>query len=319
MGTEKEKYIRFAKTCQELRIYNQPFWLDAVCGSGNWDAVIFEEHGEIMAALPYHTGRLPHGISCIYQPQLTQCFDLWIKEDGNQKREKRRHNQFRLTGEIAKRLLEKGADYYDFNLSSGLHNWEAFHWAGFREETRYSFIIEPGGVKTAWTQLNTGMRNEIRKASETVRIEELTDTDILCDLVNRTFERQGIAYSVSKDLVKRLYGACQKNNAAKLLAAWTGDRLCCAGLYVFDSRYVYELLVGSDPDLRSLNYKSCMTWQMICYAMETGRGFDFEGSMVRSVAEHNRRFGAEPVPFYHLWKIHSENPLKRAYLFFRNR
>ncbi len=314
MGTEKEKYIRFANACQELRIYNKPFWLDAVCGAENWDAVVLEENGEIAAALPYHTGRLSGGISCIWQPQLTQCFDLWIKAEPDQKREKRLHDQFRLTGQIAERLLAKGADYYDFNLSPDLHNWEAFHWAGFREDARYSFVIEPESPEETWQQLSAAMRSEIRKASGSVRIEELTDISVLCDLVNRTFERQEIAFSVSKDLVDRLYSACQKNDAAKLLAARNGDQICCAGLYVYDSRYVYELLAGSDPDRRTLNGKSCMTWQMISFAMGTGRGFDFEGSMVRSVAEHNRRFGAEPVPYYHLWKIHTKNPLKRRSL-----
>jgi hypothetical protein len=79
---------------------------------------------------------------------------------------------------------------------------------------------------------------------------------------------------------------------------------------VFDNNYVYEILLGTDPIKKNRNYKSFLTFEMIRFACESGRGFDFEGSMIPSIAEHNRRFGAELVPYYQIWKNNARNPFK---------
>ena len=118
----------------------------------------------------------------------------------------------------------------------------------------------------------------------------------------------------TRELFERLYYACSNHNAARMLAVKEGSEICNIGFYVFDKRYVYELLLGADPLKRKRNYKSLMTYQMIRFAGETGRGFDFEGSMVRSIAEHNRRFGAEMVPYHHIWKVNAKNRVKRTAL-----
>ena len=67
-------------------------------------------------------------------------------------------------------------------------------------------------------------------------------------------------------------------------------------------------------DSSSFLIGSVTTYEMIKFACETGKGFDFEGSMIPSIAEHNRRFGAEPVQYYRLWKIQTKNLLKKAVL-----
>lgn len=38
--TNKEVYYEYVKKHQDICIYNQPWWLDAVCGEDNWDVII---------------------------------------------------------------------------------------------------------------------------------------------------------------------------------------------------------------------------------------------------------------------------------------
>ena len=319
MGSAKETYIRFANAREDLRIYNMPFWLDAVCGPENWDAVVIEENGRIEAALPYHTGRRPGGTACILQPQMTQCFDLWIRPVPDLKTEKELHRQFALIGAVAGKLLAKGADLYDFNLSSSLHNWQPFAWEGFHEETKYSFVIPKERIGDAWDAMSPSLRADIRRAEAAMQVTDLRAEEIpaLRGFLTETLRRQGIANPVSEELLGRIYRACLENQCIKMPAIRQDGRILCAGIYVFDSRYVYELLPGTAEDAKAPGCKALMTWQMISFANETGRGFDFEGSMVPGVAEHDRRFGAELVPYYHLWRIQTKNPLKRLSLIAR--
>ncbi len=313
MSTDKEKYIAFAGNRDDLRIYNKPFWLDAVCGSENWDAIVVEENSELMAALPYCRNSDRRGISGILQPQLTQCFDLWTKPIQGCKHEKYLAHQFRWLGEIAEGLLSKGADYIDINLSSGLDNWEPFYWAGFSQQTRYSFVIDKSmNMEQVWDGMDETQKRVIRKASENVTVEELWDIDLLYRYMNYAFTERGMANPVSPELVKRLCDYARDNHSVRMMVARDKEDICCAGLYVFDSRCVYELIVGTDPAKKKMNGKAVMTYEMIRFACESGRSFDFEGSMIRSVAEHNRRFGAVMVPYHEVWKVNTQNPLKRA-------
>ena len=315
MDGDKEKYAGFVSTHDDICIYNMPFWLDAVCGEDNWDAVVIEEKGEIVAALPYYKKKCL-GITGLLQPQLTQFFDIWLKPVESFKTERMLHYQFKWIGEIAKRIGETGADFYDLRFSGKLMNGEPFAWEGYRQEVRYSFVIPQGrSIEDVLLQMDQTVRTTIRKTSGHVRIVELDNPDILYRIKNASFKRKGMKNPNSKEVYERLYGACMANNACKMIAVKDarGD-ICCAGLYVFDKRYVYEVLVGIVPEKRLYNYKAFMTYEMIRYACETGRGFDFEGSMVKEIAEHNRRFGADLTRYYRIQKIRTRNILKRIVL-----
>ena len=312
MDSDKKKYVKFVSTRDDICIYNKPFWLNAACGKNNWDAIVIEENGEVTAAVPYHV-KTRFGIKGVLQPQLTKFLDIWIKPMDGLKKERVLHYQFKWLGEIAKRLTALGADYYDQNYSGRMNNLEPFTWEGFDNELRYTFIIRPGqSIAEIDKQMNNRIRASIRKVEKTYCIEELYDTDLFYELQSLTFTRKGMKNPDSKERFERIYRACMANDACRLLAVKDkqGD-ICCAGFYVFDNRYVYELLLGKRTDKGNLNYKAYMTHEMIRYAAETGRGFDFDGSMIASIADHNRRFGAEPVPYYRSRKMQTKSLWKR--------
>ena len=49
----KEKYFKF---CEQnyIPIFSKPWWMDAVCGSKNWDVWLYEKGTDILAAMPYY-------------------------------------------------------------------------------------------------------------------------------------------------------------------------------------------------------------------------------------------------------------------------
>ncbi|MBR3307103.1 MAG: GNAT family N-acetyltransferase [Lachnospiraceae bacterium] len=318
MEGDKKRYAGFIKERDEICIYNMPFWLDAVCGRNGWDAIVIGDKGETVAALPYHK-KTRYGISGILQPQFTQFFDLWLKPLESYKAERALYYRTKWTGEIAERLSALDADFYVMNISGRLCNGEPFIWEGFRQEVRYSFVIPPGLESgEALSRMDRTTRAGIRKATGHARLEEIDDTELLYRIQTETYARRGMKNPWSKEICKRLYRACRANNACRMAAVRdTQGEICCAGLYVFDKSYVYELLAGTVTEKRPLNYKAFMTNEMIKFACDTGRGFDLEGSMVKSIAEHNRRFGAGPVPYYRFRKICTGPAWKRLALSYK--
>ena len=51
--TNKEQYEEFCKVEKNIPIFSQDWWLDAVCGSDNWNVALVEKGGHIMASMPY--------------------------------------------------------------------------------------------------------------------------------------------------------------------------------------------------------------------------------------------------------------------------
>lgn len=66
----KEKYIEFCNA-ENICIFSQYWWLDAVSQSDGWDVILCEKGGSILAALPYSFTSSRKGIE-IYQDKLTQ-------------------------------------------------------------------------------------------------------------------------------------------------------------------------------------------------------------------------------------------------------
>ena len=50
--TNKEAYRLFLAK-EAVSVYNQPWWLDAVCGPENWDGGLYRRGEELLAAMPY--------------------------------------------------------------------------------------------------------------------------------------------------------------------------------------------------------------------------------------------------------------------------
>lgn len=314
MVSEKERYIQFANGNKDICIYNKPYWLDAVCGADNWNAVVIEDNDEIIAAVPYYQKKR-YGIRYITQPQLTQNFDIWFKPYTGNKKEKKIEYEFDILEKVADKFLNIDADYYIQTFSPQLINWEPFYWKGFQQETRYTFIIKKGeDYKTVLENMSSNLKRDIKQAAKRAKIIDIDNIELFYKYNCMSFSRQGINNPISIELIKRLYNACKINGACKMVAAIDDTDIHCVGFYSFDNNYVYEIMLGTDPEKRRFNFKTYMTSEMIKFACDTGRGFDFEGSMIKQIANYNRRFGSDIVPYFKLWKVKTTNVVKKAAL-----
>lgn len=77
MNSNKDKYRHLLETEKTIPIFSRDWWMDAVCGEDNWDVLLVEKNGEIVASMPYYIHK-KYGLTVITQPTLTQTNGMWI-------------------------------------------------------------------------------------------------------------------------------------------------------------------------------------------------------------------------------------------------
>ena len=315
--TNQEKWIDFcAARDEEICIYNKPFWLDAVCdGRENWDVFLVETGGEITAALPYFTkSRL--GLRYITMPKLTSHNDIWIRTTENETAGDRISRENSIYSLLVDQIEASGSSLYQQCFPPGVKNWQAFDLMGYKQETLYTFSIGcPQNMEEAERNFSKSTRQNVKKACREATVCEFDDVALFYDLNCRVFTRNQLENPISRSLIERVYTVCKANDAVKMLCAKDMDGKVCAALFmVYDSNCVHSLLCGSLPDKRCFNFLSALDYEGIRFACDTGRNYDFEGSMMEGVANYNRAFGAEMRPYYLIRKIFKNRPIISQYL-----
>lgn len=315
--TNKERYAELCASEPTICVYDQPWWMDAVCGADNWDVVLYEKSGSILGALPYYV-KSRYGLKYITQPMLTQHNGVWIKYPENQKYEKRLSFEKKVTtGLIAQ--LEKAAGaqnilHYQQSFSPEVTNWLPFYWKDYQQTTRYTYRIPwQQDPARAYAEFSKGVRKNMEKAATCANISEDGDLQSFYDMDRKTFARQGLSVPYSYEFLERLDQALAVHQARKIYLARNQEGvLCCASYIVYDSCWVYQLMSGTDPAYRDYDFKTLLVRKALDFAFSTGRGFDFEGSMVPGIEEFDRAFGAVQTPYFSIHKTYTKNPLLRA-------
>ncbi len=281
-------------------IFFQPWWLEAV-SPGSWNYAVAFRGQEVAAVLPY-AFTIKLGIfRMLEMPPLTPYLGPWLRTS-NAKYANRLGEEKDLMTELIEGLPGFATFQQDFHPS--VTNWLPFHWKGFNETTRYTYQMNAtGDLDALWSETRDNVRTDIKKARKQVGVSETGDIGRFLPLHRLTFSRQDKSLPHSEETLRRVDAACAENGARKILIASGGEGRAHAAIYlVTDSRAVYYLLSGSDPELRHSGAISLLLWEGIRWASEQGKCFDFEGAMVESIERSFRSFGGRQVPFFGITK-----------------
>lgn len=290
---------------KSIPIFNQAWWLDATAGAENWDVAIVEKGGKVMAALPYMIKK-HRGSTLLSQPSLTQFLGPWLRES-NAKYAKALGQQ----KDLMESLIDQLPKFHQYaqNWHYSQQNWLPFFWRGFKQTTRYTYVLpELGNEDALWQEVQANIRTDVRKASERFQVRIRDDLDIADFLaLNRlVFTRQGMPLPYSESFVERLDKACVEHGARKIFIAEDEQGRRHAGVYlIWDANSAYYLMGGSDPELRNSGATSLCMWEAIKFASTVTRRFDFEGSMLEPVERFFRAFGAVQTPYFAVSKTPS--------------
>jgi len=302
--TEKERYRNLCKTEKTIPIFSRDWWMDAVCGEDNWNVILVEDNGQIIASMPYYIKK-KYGLRFITQPPLTQTNGLWIKYPDDQRSSKRHFYEKEIMNKIIDKLENLNVDLYSQNFHYSFTNWQPFYWRGFQQTTRYTFVIEDlSSLDTIFSQFSKVVRKNIRKTAKQANIYNSDNIEKFYTLNEQVFKRQGLKVPYSLDFLKRLDRACSQNKARQMFFGEDKERNIHSIVYiVWDETSAYLLMSGIDPKYRDSDFKTLLVWEAIQFASKVTKRFDFEGSMIENVADYFTKFGAIKKPYFQITKM----------------
>jgi len=302
MTIDQRKAI-YCALCEQGKInslFNQPWWLDA---SGPWDVGLGTRNEQVVGAMPFATGKRM-GISTLGMPALTHHLRIWMDKPADISDQKWLSREKEIIGSILDELPSHGYFSMVFDEKS-FDNWLPFHWKKFRQEMRYTFVIDRSDPDTIDQQLNRNLKRNLREAEEEIAISRDVDANTFYRLCCDTYAKQRMKMPYSKDLFIRLDQAIFKNNAGiKLGVINKKGKFIAVSYLVWDQDTAYYLLAGDNDEgrLNSASMVLCREALQVAFEEKKVRTFDFCGSMLENIADMRRQFGARSVPLMKIFK-----------------
>ena len=305
--TNKAKYIEFCNKEDEIPIFSQYWWLDAVCGKDYWDVIVIEKEEDIIATLPYCFNN-KKGPKHISMPLLTQKLGPYIKYPPNQKYVKRLSFEKKIFTDLIESLPNYKCFIQNFNYT--ITNWLPFYWKGFNQTTRYTYVInEINNIESVYNNFHYSKKRNIKKAiSLGLEIKYDLSAKEFYENHKLTLAKQNKRIKYSFDLFEKIYKEAYRRKAAKVIYAIDSLNNIHSALFViWDKNSAYHLINSIDPEFRHSGSVSLLFREIISYLSDKTQRFDFEGSMIESVENSYRRFGAKQIPYFSLSKVNSKS------------
>lgn len=299
--TNKDKYRLLCKTEKSIPIFSKDWWLDIVCGKINWDVLLIEQKGQMQAALPFY---IPHS-RIISMPPYTQSMGPWFAAEADDTK------YTTLLGKrqtICKQFTDQLQSYPHFlqNFSYQVTDWLPFYWEGYKQTTRYTYLLENiRDPEAIWANMSPNIRRNITKAKSKyqITIQKGIPVDDFLKVQSMTFERQHTTNKADINVLKQLIETCRKQNQGDLWGGYdTEGQLHAAAFIVWQNSSAYYLAGGGNPELRESGAHSLVLWEGIQYVSQFTHLFDFEGSMLPGVERFFREFGAKQTPYFTITK-----------------
>ncbi len=288
-----EQWDRFVDVSPQGSVFCRSWWLRAVAPD-KFRVLALMRNDAIV-------GGLPHVLSggSIVMPPLTQTLGVLLPPaEQGAKYETNLSHELEIMRVIVKALPSRG------NISMRCHyslsNWLPFYWAGYRQTTRYTYVLEDlADTKRLFDEMSAQKRNKIRKAEKDgISVKESDDVNILAAMVHRTFSAQEMDVPYSGDILRRVCAAAFERNAGKMFVTYDGQGTTHSALLaIYDSSAMYNLVQGSDPGQSHPGACTLAQWKSIEYASLVTKRYDFEGSMIESIEHAFRSFGAVQKPY----------------------
>ena len=285
---KKEKYRQYCKN-NSVALYQNDWWLDAVCGD-NWDVSLYENNENIIGAFAFPFKK-KYNLKLISMPMLTLGLGIVAQNKS-------------VTEDLLKQI--PAFDLLDLYFLAN-ENIEDLEWKGFKKNIRHTYHLNDiTNTEKVFGNFNSSTRQQIRKAAKIVSVIENNNINLLYKMVSLTFNRQKKKTPYSLSYVKNIYEACKKNKACKLLVAKDKEEnIHGACLLAYDKQTSYYVMGGSDPKYKSSAAYSLLMWEAIKEASKHSKEFDFCGSTIPSIAKFFSGFGGEPREYLHVKKINS--------------
>ena len=297
--TNKEKYVDWVKTQEHLPVFMQPWWMEAVCAGKEWDVILVGDN-DIVAAMPY-LFRKKWWMKWILMPQQTQIGGLWLDE----RHEFTPEELKAVCEDVVNQLAEKKLHYYYQHFPVGSPCPEIFKSLGFKVKERVTYRLDDlSDLDKVIDKFSRNKKRQLQKALSLHATKDLTAEEFYA-FHQKCLEQQRKTISYSREFFLVLERKSSRMKQSEIIAIRTADgELRAAGYIVWDKDYAHYLIAAEDLEYKNNGAMALLVLECIKEARRQGVAFDFEGSMIRGVAQHFKQFGGTPVKYYSVEKYY---------------
>ena len=279
-------------------VFCYSWWLDAITRS-NFRILVAVEKDEIVAGMP-----LAYDLNNnINEPPLTRTLGVLYKPKNTLNDHIYSSNQRRWLNALIEFLpLE---NFVQVCMHHNFTDWLPFRWKGFRQTTRYTYLIDykDKTEDDLKINLNRGRKNIINRAiKDGIKVEETNDLELLYNFACLSYKRQGLKFSIPFDVIRNLDEAILKYGRRIIFKAVDDSDKVLAVIYLaYNRKSAYYLLSGSDPEFRNTGGHSLVLWEAVKFFRKKVDFFNFGGSDVKHIEEHVKGFGGIMTPYFHIF------------------
>jgi hypothetical protein len=282
-----------------IPVFLRDWWLDCACGE-NWDVLLSVKNGEVIAAMPLY---LPVG-NVVSMPHYTQVMGVWFARESADTKYSSilEHRQA-----VCKQFIEKLRKYKSFlqNFDYDFTDWLPFYWEGFKQTTRYSYILDNLKSRDIILEnMSQQIRRNLKKSEKAqITVRRGVPIEDFIKIQTLTFERQNKKNKQSSAVLSRLVETAQNREQGDIFGGYDSDgNLHAVAFVVWQKSSAYYIAGGGNPVFRSSGAHSLVLWEAIKHVSQYTDTFDFEGSMIPGVERFFREFGALQKPYFTISK-----------------
>ena len=304
--TNKDRYRNLCVERQDIPLFNQSWWMDAVCNNKNWDILIFERSNKILGVLVYYYIK-KLGYKIIIQPQLTQFNGIWLDYSNRKIGTNFISFEKEVMTDLIKQLEELKFCYYDQNFHYSFTNWLPYYWKGYEQTTRYTYqILDISDIEKCYSQFKGSKKSHINKAKKNIKINFDLSGEEFYSHLKQNLKVIGHKVNYTKDLFMRIYDASKLRNQGCIISAYDTEMNLHAALFlVWDNYSAYNLISTINPEYRSSGATSLLFYEAINQMSTKSKIFDFEGSMSENIEKSFSEFGSVQIPYFRIRKFNS--------------
>ena len=314
--TNKEIYRDFCQNTPELPIFMQDWWLDAVCAGKQWDVLLCVESADgshvlsvgeqdvqrerIVAVLPYLI-RKRAWMRYIIMPQMTQIGGAWLREDVAHDVQK-----VEAIGQtLVQQLSALQLDYYYQHYPIDSPLVEYLRLQGFKVKERVTYRIED--LSNLDQVINAFSKNKKRQLQKALSLHADTNMNVeeFYRFHVRCLQEQSKQISYSREFLLVLERKAARLQQSQILSICNADNeVLAAAFLVWDKRSMYYLIPCYNLKYKDSGASALLVLEAIKLARQQGVAFDFEGSMIRGIANHYKQFGSTRTIYYSVEKYY---------------
>ena len=303
------KYI-YIKLCEEkdnIPLFMQAWWMDAACYGKEWDVLLAEKEGKIVGVMPFH--RLKRfGCKLIVQPPFTQYNGVWIDYPELSTEQEKYAFEKEIMMELISKLDQLKLNYYEQNFHFSVTNWQPFYWKSFSQTTRYTYLIEDiSDLHVVFDSFDYAKQKHIKKSQLLIDIDFTLSPNAFYDFHKQTLEQRGQQITYTRELFEQIHQAATSRQQGIIISAKDKNGNLHAALFVvWDKNSAYNLISAIDVDFKASGASTLVVWEIIRFLSDKTKSFDFEGSMIESVAKSFQQFGTVRIPYFTISKSYSK-------------